>query len=462
MKLMLIQKEKKPMRYPEPESGTVELKREVPNNTQIFRTIIGFCNSHGGKLVIGVTDDRNIIGLSEKTIEDAMEMIDKAIFDACSPHIIPRLYVQRFGEKAVLIVEVSEGMNKPYYRRSEGIESGVYIRLGRHTVRATSEIIQELKWQSSGIDFERLPVFQATLEDLDEASIQNFLKNRKNHGSAGIDDRILVSYNIVSYDQSRKYPSTLGILLFGRNPQLYFSEAMIICSHFSGNQGREALATIDCEGNLFNQFQQAFDFIKQRIYRSFTIKHLKRSETLEIPEVAVREVLLNIIVHRNYHIKAPAKIAIYDDRIEFFSPGQFPGPISIENLRVGITYLRNPAICKILREAKYVEKLGSGFITLFESYEKKGLKMPQVIEGDNYVKCILPRVKEKTILHKEDSDLIKIKELFNISHEITVRDVIQKLSISKPTAVRRLNDMIKKGLIERVGHTKNICYRRVK
>ena len=105
-----------------------------------------------------------------------------------------------------------------------------------------------------------------------------------------------------------------------------------------------------------------------------------------------REALLNAIVHRNYHIKAPIKIAIYENRVEIFSPGQFPGPLDPKNLKTGITYLRNPAICKILRESGYVEKLGSGLITIFESYEKRNLEDPIVIEGENYIKCILPRV----------------------------------------------------------------------
>lgn len=446
------------MRYPAPESTVIELKREIPESGQIIKTILGFCNSYGGKLVIGVADDRSILGLAEDTIEKAMETIDQAIFNACSPHIISRMFVQRFGEKSVLVVEVSEGMNKPYYRRSEGLEQGTYIRLGRHTLKANQEIIQELKWQSNGIDFERLPAFQATIDDLDELAIKNFLKNRQNHGVTTIDDQILQSYNIIIYDQSRKYPSILGLLLFSKSPQQYLPEAMIICSHFHGTKGREAIATIDCQGTLFDQFKQAFTFITERLSRSFTIKRLKRDENLEIPEIAIRESLLNMIVHRNYHIKAPAKIAIFEDRVEFFSPGQFPGPIPTENLRAGITYLRNPAICKILREAGYIEKLGSGFINIFESYEQRGLKTPQIINGENFVKCILPREKADTKQFAVKDEITEIKALFNYREEITVKDVMQKLTVSRATAVRHLNKMIQAGIIKKLGKSRNIRY----
>jgi ATP-dependent DNA helicase RecG len=446
------------MRFPGSESSILELKRDIPPNNQIVKTAIAFCNTNGGKIVIGVEDDGRIVGLSDTAIEDAIERLETAIFDSCTPHIIPKLYAQRLGDKSVLIIEMSEGMNKPYYLHTDGVDKGTYIRLGRHTIHAIPDIIQELQWQSKGIDFEKTPVFSAPLAELDNKSIEDFIKNRKNAGVAILDDQTLKSYGLISYDQSKKYPSVAGVLLFGREPQSYFSEAMIICSQFKGNSGRETIATVDCEGTLFNQFKQAFEFITSRLSKSFTISGLEREEKLEIPEVAIREALLNIIVHRNYHLKSPSKIAIYENRVEFFSPGRFPGPFLIENVLSGITYLRNPAICKVLREANYIEKLGSGIIAIFSKYEEYGLETPQLIDGGDYVKCILPRDKKKPD-DKCINDDTQILELFNLYKEISVKDVERKLLISRSTALRRLNDMIKEEVIERVGHKRSIRYR---
>ncbi len=151
----------------------------------------------------------------------------------------------------------------------------------------------------------------------------------------------------------------------------------------TGKSGRTALASRDCTGSLFEQFECAYEFIVKNLSKSFEIKEKRRTEQYEIPVIALREVLLNAIVHRNYIIQAPIKIAIYEDRIEFFSPGIFPGPLNTANLRSGITYIRNSVITRIFREAGYIEKLDTGFINLFESYEKLGLKQPVVIEGDN-------------------------------------------------------------------------------
>jgi ATP-dependent DNA helicase RecG len=113
--------------------------------------------------------------------------------------------------------------------------------------------------------------------------------------------------------------------------------------------------------------------------------------------ILLREVLVNMLVHRNYHIKAPAKIAIYDNRIEFFSPGDFPGPLDTHNMLQGMSFLRNPAICRACREAHLIEKLGTGLIALFNSYLQMDLPSPQIAEGTSFVKCVLPRRTPETV-----------------------------------------------------------------
>jgi predicted HTH transcriptional regulator len=103
------------------------------------------------------------------------------------------------------------------------------------------------------------------------------------------------------------------------------------------------------------------------------------------------------------------------------------------------------------------EKLGSGFITLFSSYEKYGLKPPQIIQGENYIKCILPRgASTKSLATNPEFD--KILALFGTAHEISISDIIRELSVSRATAIRRANKMIAQGLIKRIGSTKAIRY----
>lgn len=446
------------VRYPEMESVFLEFKREVPKNDQIIKTIIGFCNQKGGKLILGVADDRTIIGLSEVEVERLLESLDHMIYEACHPTVIPIISQQRIGNKTIVIISVSSGMNKPYFRKSEGIHRGVYIRIGRSTVKATPEIIDELKWQSHNIDFEKLPVYQAKIENIDEKLVQKFLDSRKNHAKTKVSEDVMRSYSLTIEEHHQKYPTHAGLLLFGENPQLYISEAMIICCHIKGTEGRDAIASLDCVGTLLNQYHQAHQFILSRLFHSFIIRGMVRDEKLEIPEVAFREALLNLLIHRNYHLPAPSKILIFDDRLEFFSPGNFWGPIKSDQLLRGITYLRNPAICKVFREIGLVEKMGTGFIQIFHSYEKWGLPVPQIIEGENFVKCILPRPslqKESTTYPTPD-----ILNLFYEKDAITIHDVMSKFSISRATAQRWLTRLVLEEKIQRIGKTRNIHYRR--
>lgn len=446
------------MKYSGQESSRLEFKSIIPANAKIIKTVIGFCNAKGGKLIIGVKNDGTIEGISEDDAHRAMEWLDHAIYEACTPPVFPLIYQQRVNSKILLIIEVSSGTNKPYYQTSLGLSEGTFIRLGRSTVKADADIIEELKWQSRGISYDQLPLYHATLDNLDSTKIQYFLDHRRNGVTSLLSEDVLRSYEIIKKEHTTDYATIAGMLLFGKSPQQFLSEAYILCCHFSDFKDREAIASRTCKGTLFEQFDESFDFIMQRIDKSFKIEKRKREEHWEIPPIAIREVLMNTILHRNYHINAPIKISIYSDRIEFCSPGGLPGPIDTAELESGITYVRNTSIAKVLWEAQYIEKMGSGFITLFKSYRKEGLRPPEVIEGTNFVKCILPRVHSDAI--QEDIEGL-ILNLFKISDEISIAEIIRQLNIPRTSAGRALNKLIESGKLARHGKGPKTKYQRV-
>jgi ATP-dependent DNA helicase RecG len=133
-------------------------------------------------------------------------------------------------------------------------------------------------------------------------------------------------------EHGHRYPSTAGLLLFGKAPQKFLPEAFIICTHFQGTSGRNALASQDCTGSLLNQVETALHFVKSRLTTRFDIEGTQRTQSLEIPEIALREIIINAIVHRDYQLAGPIKIAIYDHQVEIFSPGNFPGPLKTTQL----------------------------------------------------------------------------------------------------------------------------------
>lgn len=444
------------MLFPEEESSLLEFKRDIPKNDQIIKTVIGFANQNGGRIVIGVADDRVIKGIPEDKIQEIMEKIQHAIYDTCHPMIMPAIYSRRFEDKLVLVIDVSRGNSKPYFKKSEGLAEGTYLRLGIITAKATPEMIQELQFQSRGISQDMLPVHSATLDDLDQNSILRFLRNKQ--FPMKIEEptpEILKSYHIIIEEHSRYYPTVGGILLFGKNPQAFMTEAFIICSHFKGTSGRDVIATRDCIGNLFDQYRNSLEFVEEHLNRSFSIHGGRRKEALELPANAIREAILNVIIHRNYRIPGPTKIAIYQDRVEFFSPGVFAGPLRVRELELGVTYIRNPVICKVFREAGYIEKLGSGFPTIFASFKEASLGVPSVFEREESIKVIFPRGKKNI---PEPDEKTKVIELFSGRESITVSEIAARLGLSRTTAWRALQTLLQEGVIYRRGKGPGTVY----
>jgi ATP-dependent DNA helicase RecG len=444
------------MKYPANESATLEFKKDLPKNDQLIKTAIGFCNQKGGEIIIGVDDTGTIVGLPEEKISHILEYLDQSIYEASMPTIIPRIYSQRFGNKTVVIVKVSEGMNKPYFVKSDGVEKGTYIRLGRSTMPAKSDTIEELKLQSlpRSFSYDSMPVYHASLDELDLDKFREFLAARRHapQGPVTIQEA-LRSYQLVTDEHGIAYPTVAGILLFGKDPQRFFPDAYIVCSEFAGIAGRHSLATTTCTGTLFDQYYKAYTFVTDKLSYAFTIKGARRKETLEVPEVALRETIVNALAHRNYHAKSPTKIAIYDNRIEIFSPGDFPGQITPDSLRAGMSIIRNYAITKVFHAIGYIEKLGSGINAIFESYEERGLEEPAIIEGENYVKCILPRPSSKKVSMQKDidGDSARVLRLFKTSGQLSISDVIEQLHLNRTAAARKLAILVKKGLIKKTG-----------
>lgn len=455
-------------KYPDKESSTLELKIQPPSKNQIIKTVTAFCNLYGGRLVIGVDDQRNIIGIPEEGVDELMLSLQQSIYQSTSPPIIPSIYTQRIDNKVLLCIEVSTGMNKPYFVISRGLNEGTFIRIGASTMKATPGVIQELIWQSKGFSADEMPVYPARENDLDLELFKKFLNSRisgaKPTSFSGITDQ-LTHYRVLINEHQQTYPSIGGILLFSERPQKFFPEAFTICTHFKGNAGRNVIATQDCMGTVIDQINKSVAFVIRSLNQQFEIKNIQRTQQLEIPEEAIREVIINAITHRNYQLPGPIKIAIYDNRVEIFSPGNFPGPLDTSNLELGITYIRNHIISRVLREAGYIEKLGSGFLTLFRSYRKLKLPTPTVIEGAGFIKCILPRAEigttKKSVTANQNNETTELMQLFYQSSEITTQNVAEALGISRQTAARRLSNLVKQGIIERLGKGPSVRYRKI-
>lgn len=438
--------------YPHKESAILEFKRDMPQKKQtMLKTVVGFANTYGGQIVVGIDDSGEIIGVPEDAIDQLIDDLNRSIYDSLSPSIYPAIYSKRFGDQLVIVIDIAEGGNKPYHFRDMRVNEGTYVRMGTHTMLATQDIIQQLHWQSQRKFLDEMPVYAAQEDDIDMSAFEKFLEQRKQHNIKADPQEMLRHYEILTKDRGRVYPTVAGILLFGKNPEKFFPEAFTICTHIAGTSGRDVIATRDSVGQLFQQYKDCVAFITSHLNASFTIKGTAaREEQLEIPPEAIREIVLNAIVHRNYLIPGPSKITLYDDRLEIFSPGNFPGPIKADKVDIGVTYIRNTIITRIFRDIGFIEKLGSGFITLFKSYAERKLPMPIITEGVGFVKCILPREPiGRKVENLEYSDFINT--LLLTKKEIKVSDVMEYLKVSRSTAGRILMQLTQEGHLKKIG-----------
>lgn len=445
------------MLYPDRESEVLELKSALPEKGQIIKTILAFCNHFGGKLVLGVNDDRSIKGVDESNVENLIASLSQSIYQSCTPIILPSIYTRRMDDKLLVVIEVSSGMNKPYCVTALGRNKGVFIRSGSNTVLASVDTIQELTWKNKGFSADEMPIYAAGIDQVDQEKFTRFLKTHRHaHQPKNIESQ-LKNYKIIYEEHQRIYPTLGGNLLFGQHPEKYAPEAFIILSHFAGTEGRRALATVDATGSLFEQVDTAIAFILSRLNQSFKIEDTQRKTELEMPEVAIREALVNAIVHRDYYMPGPIKVAIYDNRIELFSPGGFPGPMRDDQLEEGLTFIRNHVIARVFREAGYVEKLGSGFLTIFNTYRKAKLTDPVVISGSGYIKCILPRTPKIPAKKMHDFEE-QIMKLLSYDHQIQVAQIIEKTGLSRQSVARKLAHLVQAGMLERSGKGRAVRY----
>lgn len=408
---------------------------------------------------MGIHDDGNVIGISEEDIQESLEFLNKQIYESCSPPIIPQIYTLIHKGKHLLIIEVSGGMNKPYFISKKGMDNGTYVRIGRSTMKASPEMLQELQWQSRGLSYDTLPCYPSSLEDLDSERLAVFLKYFETDDQKQ-SERILRSHSLLVQEHGKNYLTHAASLLFGVAPQSYHPEAFIIATRFKGTEGREALDARDFMGSLTSQIQSALSFIIGHIGVRYSIKGSQREEWPTIPEIAIREAVTNAVVHRNYHMPSPIKIAVYENRVEIFSPGGFPLPISERDFPMGISHIRNTLIAKIMRQMGYVEKLGSGLMTIVDSCLREGLVRPAIIDGGSFTKVILYKTEGDSPIVKTDLDKVsnEILQQIEIHEERSAREIIQVLGMAKTTVIRKLNLLCDLGLIQKTGKARSVRY----
>lgn len=430
------------------ESETVELKSVVVDD--IKKEIVAFANCKGGKLYIGVQNDGTVVGLDDP--DGAALQISNMVRDAIKPDLTLFLHYTTLNEngKQIVAIDVQQGTERPYYIAKKGLRpEGVFVRQGYSSVPATNTAIRRMIKETDGDYFEEMRSLEQDLTFAaaeQEFSERNILFGETQMKTLGITtpDGVYTNLGLLLSDQC---VHTIKVAVFQGTTQNEFKDR----KEFSGS--------------LFRQMREVYDYIDFRNQTHSSFQKLRRIDQRDYPETAVRETLLNLLVHREYSFRASTFISLYTDRIEFTSIGGLVSGITLKDVMMGISVCRNVKLANVFYRLELIEAYGTGILKIMGAYAGTG-KEPEIEVSDNAFKIILPNLnvyaeQEKTEIAppKNSAEEDTVIALAKAQETFTRKDVERALGISQTTCGRLLKQMIERGRIVQEGRSRNTHYR---
>jgi len=446
------------------ENKRVEFKEQLPKNESIVKTVIAFSNTSGGKLIIGVNDNQEIVGINEDNIFELQDRITSLIFDSCYPNILPEIYTQNIDGKLLLVIEIFRGNLLPYYLKKEGKNNGTYIRIGANNRKAGFENIIELERQRRNISFDEEENYNYSLDEFDLTLIY---KEFKKIGKS-CDFEKLKNMKLIK-ELNGKFMATNALaIIFGR-----FDNVMIKCARFKGTTMETFIDKKEFRGNLFEILDNSIKFLQNHLHLNAKIEGMRRVEQYEIPLLALREIVLNAIIHRDYTRNSDIKIAIYDDIVEIISVGGFVNGLTIDEISNGRSELRNKVVANLFKELHFIESWGSGIGKVRSSCNERGIKF-ELVEKGLFVEAVFyrPNIKKVSDSVGKESDSTDYDQLRPNSAEYDriILEYIEKngkitrkeakgILDFKETKIKELfNELMNRGLIKRLGRGRSTYY----
>jgi len=448
------------------ESKTLEFKRALPKNENIAKTVIAFSNTSGGKLIIGVNNNREIIGINDNELFDIQDDVASVIADNCSPGIMPEIYSVNIVGKLLLVIEVVRGNLKPYFLKNHGKADGTYIRIGATNRLADLDTIAELERQKRHISFDEEICYDVTFDQLD---ISPLLQQFKNINKPLNEDK-LRNLKLIKAENGKSYPTNALMILLGK-----FPHCTVKCARFKGTTMDVFIDKKEYGGDIFSILENTQSFVLNHINLKAEIEGLYRKETYEIPVVALREILTNALIHRDYVNQGrDVKVGVYDDIVNVVSPGSLPNNITIEDIFNGRSEVRNRVIAHIFKDLGLIEQWGSGINRIINACKEQGLPTPKIEEKNDFfdVEIIRPRTitdhrPEETVGKPSENRRIpsdcneqerEILEYVFENGSIKSKQVGEILNIKESRTRELLRVMVEKKFIEKHGQGRSTFY----
>lgn len=368
----------------QPEGKQLEFKRNLSSPRSLLKALVAFANTAGGQLIIGVADTGDIVGVDDPLAEE--ERLTSLIADSIAPRLLPNIELFSVEGKTLLCVEVFLSGSRPHYLKALGPDQGVLVRLGSSNRQADAQLIAELRRTAMGETFDAMPMPELDLDDLDLPVMAQQLG-----AGAALAEQKLLTLKLLTRYQGRLVPTKGAVLLFGKHRLTYFDDAWIQCGRFQGTDKVDIFDQADIHEHLPLAVDSIELFLKKHAFKRAEFTGMRRTDVWSIPLTMLREAIINALVHSDYSQRgSPIRIAFFDDRIEVESPGMLLPGMTVEDMKNGVSMIRNPVIARVFRELKLIEQWGSGVKRIFAEAAAQGLPEPQIVEIANRLRVIIP------------------------------------------------------------------------
>lgn len=421
------------------EDEIVELKEIY--TPDLKKEVVAFVNTNGGAIYIGVRDNGEIIGLDNPDF--IMQQVSNALRDSIRPDVsmFTNMSLLKEEDRFYIKLEVSQGTKKPYYLSDKGLKpTGVYVRNGTTSAPASEDAIRMMIKATDGDSFE---ANTSLIQELNFSSLEKEMKRR-------------------NLEFTQVQMKNLGILT---SDDIYTNMGLLVsdeCKHsikFAVFQGTDKLVFKDRKeltGSLFSQLTDAYKTIDFYNGTKATFEDLLRIDERDYPEDAVREALLNAIVHRDYTFSGSTFINLYSDRLEIISLGGLVSGLSLEAAMLGASQPRNEKLASLFYRMKLIEAYGTGISKIISCY--KGLQVQPKFENvEGAFRVTLPNIHTQDT-HIEDEKYLPILKLFKNQKEITRADVEEILGIGTTHAINILKEMLEQDMLTKVGGGRQTRY----
>lgn len=363
------------------ENQNIEYKRIWKD--EYLKWVCGFANAHGGRIYVGIDDDRTIVGVSH--LHDLLEDIPNKIVTTIG--IMPEInHLVREGKDIIEIAIEPCGMPVSYH-------GAYYYRSGATKQELRGVALHQFLLRKMGLNWEDIQCPDVTIDDLDDEAIAYFLKKGIRSGRVNPDamdsDKVEVLSNLGLLSEG--VPTNAAVLLFGRHPQRKFVTSGFKIGRF-GTSDADLRSQDVVEGNLIQMADRIMQVLSDKyLIRPIRYEGMQRIEPLELPEEALREMIFNSIVHK-LQSGTWNQMSIYDDHIRLWNEGTLPEGYTVETLLGKHTSKpRNPKIANVFYKAGFIESWGRGYEKIMQAFDAEGLSRPELVEEQGGVSVLILR-----------------------------------------------------------------------